>query len=184
MSLLSKRQYKQFLTYTTNHVVSRIVLSRIRLHWYRKVMQFEIGNQTSILTDFKVSQPLNITIGHNTVINNSCRFDNRFRITIGNNTSISYGTMILTKGHDIDSTDFRTWGAPVTIEDFVWICTQAIILPGVTIGKGAVVLTGSVVTQNIPPFHVVGGNPARFIRERPQDLHYQLCFDTWVPFFG
>ncbi|MBM4423643.1 MAG: acyltransferase [Chloroflexi bacterium] len=172
------------LVYITNHVIARILFSRIRLWWYRRVMRFEIGQHSSILTDFKVAQMSNLTIGDHTVINNSCRFDNRFPIRLGNNVSITYGAMILTKGHDMDSPDFRTQGAPVTVDDYAWICANAIILPGVSIGKGTVVLTGSVVTRDVPPFHVVGGNPAVFVRERSRDLQYSLHFDPWVPFFG
>ncbi len=172
------------LVYITNHIIARIIFSGWRLAWYRRVMGLEIGTASSVLVDFKLSQRRNLVIGEHTVINNSCRFDNRFPITIGNNVSITYGTLILTKGHAIDAPDFHTVGAPVIIEDYVWVCANAILLPGVKIGRGAVVLTGSVVTEDVPPFHVVGGNPARFVRMRSQDLNYQLHWDPWVPFWG
>lgn len=174
----------QALAYISNHVISRTIFSRVRLFWYRRVMKFVIGSQTSILTDLKVATTSNLKIGNHTVINNGCRFDNRFPITIGNNVSITYGTSIYTKGHDIDDPYFATKGAPVIIEDYVWICANAIILPGVRIGKGAVILPGSVVTQNVEPYQVVGGNPAKFIRMRSTDLRYELFWDPWVPFFG
>jgi maltose O-acetyltransferase len=174
----------RFLVYCNNHLISRVVLSWVRLAWYRFVMGFRIGPSTSILTDFKVSGRGNLIIGRNTVVNNSCRFDNRFPIVLGDNVSVTYGTMILTKGHDIDASDFRTKGAPVEIGDYVWICARATILPGVKLGKGCVVLTGAVVTEDVPEYHVVGGNPARFVRKRSTDLGYDLRFDPWVPFFG
>lgn len=174
----------RLLVYITNHVISRIIFSRARLFWYKRVMGFKLGVQTSILTDFKVATLGNIDIGSHTVINNSCRFDNRFPIRIGNNVSITYGTTIFTKGHDIDDPLFRTKGAPVFIEDYVWIAAYAIILPGVTLGKGCIVLPGSVVTNSVGPFQVVGGNPAKLVRERKRDLQYQLQWDPWVPFFG
>ena len=147
-------------------------------------MGFRVGVRSSILTDFKVAGRGNIIVGRNTVINNGCRFDNRFLITIGDNVSITYGTMILTKGHDIDDPEFSTKGAPVSIEDHVWICARVTILPGVRLGKGCVVLTGSVVTKDVPAYCVVGGNPASHIRRRPQNQAYNLHFDPWVPFFG
>jgi len=175
---------RTFLVYVTNHIVSRIIFSSARLFWYRRIMQYQIGNQSSILTHFLVAEPKNIEIGVNTIINNSCRFDNRFPIRIGNNVSITYGTSILTKGHDIDDPLFRTKGAPVVVEDYVWISAFVIILPGVTLGKGCVVLPGSVVTKDVDAFQVVGGNPATFIRERRQDLRYELDWDPWVPFWG
>lgn len=181
---VSAPMLEKSLVYLTNHVVSRILFSTARRFWYQRVMGFGIGSYSSILTDFRVSQRGNLTIGQHTVINNCCRFDNRFPIVLGDNVSITYGTMILTKGHDIDSPTFKTKGAPVVIEDFVWIGALAMVMPGVTIGRGAVVLAGSVVTRSVPPFHVVGGNPAKFVRERSQDLRYELHFDPWVPFFG
>jgi len=172
------------IIYITNHVVSRIVFSWPRLLWYKRVLNFSIGHTSSILTDFRVSQRGNVEIGTNCIINNACRFDNRNQITIGNNVSISYGTILLSKGHDIDDPLFRTKGAPIRIDDYVWICAKAIILPGVTIGKGAVILTGSVVTKDVEPFAVVGGNPAKFIRKRSETLLYTLKWNPWVPFFG
>lgn len=172
------------LVYINNHLISRVVFSRVRLFWYRRVMKFQIGPRSSILTGFKVSRRGNLRIGHNSVVNNSCRFDNRFRIELGNNVSITYGTTIYTKGHDIDCPDFSTKGAGVRIEDYVWVCANAILLPGVTLGEGCVVLTGSVVIKSVAARQVVGGNPSRFIRNRPANQRYQLHWDPWVPFFG
>ncbi|MCL4267996.1 MAG: acyltransferase [Anaerolineales bacterium] len=179
-----KLSRKHIFSYITNHIISGIVFSQVRLFWYRKVMKFLIGKGSSILTDFKIATTSNLIVGEHTVVNNNCRFDNRFPITIGNNVSITYGTTIFTKGHDIDDPYFRTKGAPVVIDDYVWICANAIILPGVHIGKGAVVLTGSVVTQDVEPYQVVGGNPAKFIRMRSTDLKYELNWDPWFSFFG
>jgi acetyltransferase-like isoleucine patch superfamily enzyme len=147
-------------------------------------MGFKIGAKSSILTHFIVSERGNLEVGNHTVINNNCRFDNRFPIQIGNNVSITYGTSILTKGHDIDDPNFRTKGAPVVVADYVWIAAYAIILPGVTLGKGCAVLPGSVVNKNVEPFQVVGGNPAVVIRERTHNLNYKLFWDPWVPFWG
>jgi acetyltransferase-like isoleucine patch superfamily enzyme len=147
-------------------------------------MGFRIGIKSSILTDFKVASRGNISVGKNTVINNGCRFDNRFPIIIGDNVSITYGTIILTKGHDIDDPQFRTKGAPVQIEDYVWVCANVIILPGVCLGKGSVVLSGAVVTKDVPEYCVVGGNPARIVRQRLKNQAYKLHYDPWVPFFG
>lgn len=175
---------KQILSYITNHFISHVLFSWVRLFWYRRVMKFIVGVHTSILTDLRISTMSNLKVGDHTVINNGCRFDNRFLITIGNNVSITYGTIIYTKGHDIDDPFFATKGAPVTIDDYVWICANSIILPGVSIGRGAVVLTGSVVANNVEPYHVVGGNPAKLVRTRSTDLRYELDWDPIFPFFG
>jgi len=175
---------EDFLLYLTNHVISHILVSSIRMFWYRNVMKFNIGDRSSIFQDFKVAGRRNIDIGDHCVVNNSCRFDNRFPIKIGNNVSITYGTSIFTKGHDVDDPLFRTKGAPVIIEDYVWIAAYAIILPGVTIKQGAVVLPGSVVAYDIAEYHIVGGNPAKFVRERERNLAYELEWNSWMPFWG
>lgn len=60
----------------------------------------------------------------------------------------------------------QTVGGGIVVEDEAWICTNVIILSGVKIGKGAVVGAGAVVTRDVPPYAVVGGNPARVLRYR------------------
>jgi acetyltransferase-like isoleucine patch superfamily enzyme len=73
---------------------------------------------------------------------------------------------LITGSHEISSGHFDLITRPITVEDNVWIATGAMILPGVTIGEGAVVAAGAVVTKDVEPWTVVGGNPARFIKKR------------------
>lgn len=98
--------------------------------------------------------------------------DNRRGIVIGNNVGIAHNTKIYTLGHNINSAKFETKGAPVVIEDDAFVFSNSLIMPGVTIHKGAVVLAGSVVTKDVPAWSVVGGNPARVIRERSKRVDY------------
>lgn len=170
--------------YINNHVVARLLARRLRMLWYRRVMGFQVGEGSSILSDFRVAEPGKLRIGRHTVVNNSCRFDNRRPITVGDHVAISYGAVLLTLGHDIDSPVFALQGGGIRIEDYVWLCAKCMILPGLTIGKGAVVLPGSVVTHDVPAFSVVGGNPAQFIRKRNEDLRYDLHWDPWIPPLG
>jgi acetyltransferase-like isoleucine patch superfamily enzyme len=118
--------------------------------------------------------PFKIVIGSHSVINFGVLLDGRRGLHIGNNVSISEGTVLLTLGHDIDDAFFAERGAPITICDFVFVGSYARILPGVTVGEGAVVAVGAVVTQDVAPYTVVGGVPARHIRDRSRDLRYQL----------
>jgi len=86
-------------------------------------------------------------------------------LTIGNRVLIAAGAAIVTVGHPLEP---PRWGEvtafPVVIGDDVWIGVNAVVLPGVTIGNGAVVAAGAVVTEDVPPFTLVGGVPARVLR--------------------
>jgi maltose O-acetyltransferase len=123
-----------------------------------------------------------VSIGKNSTICTRCYLDNRVGITIGDNVSIAHDTKIYTLGHDIDDPYFATKGARVEIGDYVCIFSNVLIMPGVKLGKGAVVYAGSVVTKNVGDYEVVGGNPARFIRRRSQDLQYKVDYDYWLAF--
>ncbi len=176
--------HDNFLLYVTNHVISGCLSSRFRLCWYRRIMGFQIAAGASILPGCRFSKPGNLIVGEYTVINNDCRLDNRELIHIGANVSISYGALILTGGHDLDSSRFAYQGACVILEDYAWVCARAIIQPGVTMGRGSVALTGSVVAASVPERHVVGGVPARFVKERKAELNYRLHWDPAVPALG
>ena len=120
-----------------------------------------------------------LTVGSNTIINSGCYLDSRRGITIGNNVVLAHNTKIYTLGHDFEDEAFVTKGRPVVIEDYAVVFANAMIMPGVTIGKGAVVLPGSVVTKSVAPMAVVGGNPASFVRHR-QVLHTRKeVFSYW-----
>lgn len=62
------------------------------------------------------------------------------------------------------------------VGDYAWLASHSVILPGVTVGEGAVVAAGPVVSRNVPPYTLVGGNPAQVIRERSRDLRYKLGY--------
>ena len=83
----------------------------------------------------------------------------------------------MTLGHDPQSSDFADRGGDVVIGNRVWIGYRAIILPGITIGEGAVVGAGAVVTKDVEPFAIMAGNPARKIGERSKELSYRLNYD-------
>ena len=86
---------------------------------------------------------------------------------IGSNVNIAAEVRIFTLEHDITSPDFGSKGGAVHIDDWVYIGPRVTILPSVRIGAGAVVATGAVVTKDVEPWTMVGGVPARFIKERP-----------------
>lgn len=109
-----------------------------------------------------------ITIGSRSFLNADVRFGSEGGITIGRFAQIAPGVAFETSSHELAFEDGRsraTVTAPVVLQDHVWIGAGAIILPGVTIGRGAVVAAGAVVTKDVPPRTLVGGVPARFLRE-------------------
>lgn len=119
--------------------------------------------------------PAGIEIGEDTIIGNNAFLDGRATLKIGNHVDIAAEVLIYNSQHDVDSEDFSAKYGEVIIEDYVFIGPRAIILPGVTIGKGAIVAAGAVVTKSVAPFKIVGGIPAKEIRERKlKDPRYKL----------
>jgi len=122
-----------------------------------------------------------VFLGARNVLNNRCLLDGRkFAIYTGDDVSIGPEAAILTLGHDPQSATFADRGGDVRIGDRAWIGFRAIILPGVTIGEGAVVGAGSVVTKDVEPYTIVAGNPAKPIGKRARDLTYKLKYNPWL----
>ena len=137
--------------------------------WGRRLMLRLTGSRTgsnTCIQKVKFFTFGKLRVGNNTIINSGCFLDSRRGITIGNNVVLAHNTRIYTLGHDFNDATFVTKGKPVVIEDFAVVFSNALIMPGVNIGKGAVVLPGSVVSKNVEPMTVVGGNPAKVLRQR------------------
>ena len=120
--------------------------------------------------------PEGLTVGKHCTLGNDGFYDARAGITIGDCVNIAAEVRIYTREHDIDSPDFAEVGGAVLIEDYVYIGTRVTILPGVTIRRGAVVASGAVVAKDVPEYTLVGGVPAKPIRERSRDLRYKLGY--------
>jgi acetyltransferase-like isoleucine patch superfamily enzyme len=159
-----------------NRIITYVPSHTIRLFFYRFVMKFDIGENTSIFMGAWFDTWGNFKIGKNSVINQSCRIDTRGGIKIGENVSISAEVCILTADHDLLDLQCQARVGSVTIEDFVFIGTRAMILRGVTLGKGSAVAAGSIVTKDVEPFTIVAGVPARKIGCRPENLNYTCCY--------
>jgi acetyltransferase-like isoleucine patch superfamily enzyme len=139
-------------------------------------MKFDIGTNTSIFMGTWFDTWGNFKIGKDSVINQNCRIDSRGGVTIGDNVSISADVCILTADHDLLDPQCNGRTAPVTIGDYVFIGTKAMILRGVTLGKGSAVAAGAIVTKDVPPFTIVAGIPARPIGHRPENLDYKCNY--------
>src|ERR1043166_9465827 len=122
-----------------------------------------------------------VSLGANNVINFGPLIDGRrYRVETGSNVSIGPEATILTLGHDPQSPAFADRGGDVRIGDRAWLAYRAIVLPGVSIGEGAVVAAGAVVTRDVEPFAIVAGNPARRVGWRQRELRYELDFRPWL----
>ena len=117
-----------------------------------------------------------ISIGTGSVVNRSCLFDNRHHIKIGKHVSVARNVSIFTAGHDPESPFFEMVTAPVCIDDHAVIFADAMIMPGVRIGAGAVVYGGAVVTNDVDPMSIVGGVPAKHIGYRNTTPLYKLNY--------
>lgn len=146
-----------------------------RIALYRYLFRMKIGKRVRIEPGCIIWGPQRIAVGPGSVINQGVVLDGRFPLTIGSNVSISLRSMILTLEHDLADPEFCSTGGSVTIADRAFIGALALILPGVTIGEGAAVAAGAVVTKDVPAFAIVGGVPARLMGSRPEHLRYELA---------
>lgn len=147
---------------------------------YCYLLGVRIGAHTSVHRGCRFYRSSGVQIGTHSIINREVLLDGRMGLQIGDNVSISEGVAIFTLEHDPNSPDFANRGAPVQIEDYVFVGARAIILPGVTVGRGAVVAAGAVVTRDVEPFTIVGGVPAKPIGQRTHDLRYQLDYRKFL----
>jgi maltose O-acetyltransferase len=168
------------LSYGYNHLIGNCPSRKIRMT-YLKAYLAEVGAGTSVQMGCRFLNGRKVHLGDRNVINFGCLFDGRhYQIRTGRDVSIGPEASILTLGHDPQSSEFSDKGGDVIIGDRVWIAYRAIILPGVTIGEGAVVGAGSVVTKDVEPYSIVAGNPARVVNKRSPNLHYTLNYQPWL----
>lgn len=129
------------------------------------------GNIQFLHPGVTINFPENVTIGDNIIINRNVLITARSKISLGNNVLIGSNVVLNDSNHVIKDceTPITKQGhtaEPIIVEDDVWIASNAVVLKGVRIGKGAVVAAGSVVTKDVEPYTVVAGIPARKIKNR------------------
>lgn len=155
------------------------ILINIPSHHLRRFMLrlygAKIGKGSSIHMGCRFFSLKKIKIGEDTIVGEGAFIDGRDKVIIGNHVDIASEVMIYSSEHDIHSEDFHAILSEVIIDDYVFIGPRVIILPGVNIGRGAVIAAGAVVTKNVGEFSVVGGIPAKVIGERKlKDPKYRI----------
>ena len=126
----------------------------------------EIGKECVVKSSCEIWQPWKLELGDYVALSEHTICYSVDKIKIGPQTTVSREAFLCCAGHDISSPIMELTFAPITIGSNCWIAGRTIVMPGVTIGDGAVVGAGAVVTKDVAPWMVVGGNPAREIKRR------------------
>ncbi|MCX7996376.1 MAG: acyltransferase [Patescibacteria group bacterium] len=168
-------EFLVFILHCAGSIPSHILRNLI----YR-VAGIKIGKGSTIHTGAHFYNPNRIVIGEDSIIGERAVLDGRENLSIGNHVDIASEVMIYNAYHDLNDPQFGSVMKPVVIEDYVFIGPRAIILPGVTIRRGAAVAAGAVVTRDVPERAIVAGIPAEKIGERNESaLNYKLGRADW-----
>lgn len=166
--------------YVYNHWLTNVP-SRLIRSMYLSLWLASLPKDAGIQMGCRFLNGRKIHLGERNVINFGTLLDGRrYPIRVGNDVSIGPEAAILTLGHDPQSPDFADRGGEVVIGDQVWICFRSIILPGVTIGEGAVVAAGAIVSRDVEPYSIVAGSPAKPVGTRTKNLRYRCEFAPWL----
>lgn len=132
----------------------------------------KVGKGLWLQPPFYCDYGKNIELGDNVYFNFNCVLLDVAKIIIGSNTLLGPNVQIYTAGHPLDPKlrrEGQEFGKTIRIGDDVWIGGSAILCPGVTIGDRSIIAAGSIVTKDVPPDTVVGGNPAKIIKSLPKN---------------
>lgn len=166
--------YFQDLLVFILRIVGLVPFHSVRMLFYY-LAGIKLGKGSLIHTGAQFFNPGGVEIGEGSIIGQNAFLDGRDKLIIGRFVDIASDVMIYNSEHDINSEDFKAISALVEIGDYCFIGPRAIILPGVKIGKGAVVAAGAVVTKDVGEFKIVGGVPAVVLGERIlKDPSYKL----------
>ena len=164
---------RSYLSSKIAYNIGRLHGLRLRIFLYRKV-GMKIGRNCVVRRGVYLASPNELEVGDGSFIGRANLYCTG-GVKIGKNVNVSDGAVIITAKHDVNSPAFEALYEPITVADWAWIATNAIVLAGVTVGEGAVVAAGAVVTKDVPSYSVVGGNPAKVIGERKKQAF------TYVP---
>jgi len=134
--------------------------------WLLTLFGAKIGKKVIIRPTVRTTYPWNLTIGDYSWVGDDVHLYTLGEIVIGSNAVVSQSSYLCTGSHDASQIDFPNITKPVTISDQAWVCADVFIMPGVTIGVGAIVAARSTVTADVPAMMVAIGNPAKIVRRR------------------
>jgi len=137
---------------------------------FAELTNTEINSTLGLMPPFNTDFGKNIHVGENVFINSGCKMQDQGGIYIGDDVLIGHNACLLTLNHAQDPENRADmYPEPIHIEDKAWLGSNVTVLPGVTIGEGAIVAAGAVVTKDVDPNTIVGGIPAKFIKNVERD---------------
>ena len=137
--------------------------------WRNMVLRLfgmKMGSNCAVNASVKIWAPWNVILGQFVSIGAKSKVYAVDNITIDDKVTISQGVYLCTASHDISYINKPLIHKPIKINAFAWVCADAFVSMGVTIGEGAVVGARAAVFKDVEPWTVVGGNPAKFIKKR------------------
>lgn len=158
-----------------NRFITNIPSNTLRVGALR-ALGADLGPHTYVFGGCEFLSPQFVTIAGNIHINRFCHLDGRGGLDIGRNVVIASRCIITTADHDADDPGFAGRLRPVRLEDRVWLATRVTVVRGVTMGEGSVAAAGAVVTDDVEPWTIVGGVPAKPIGKRSPEQHYTIDY--------
>ena len=173
MSTIAGPTLTRFDRWQYQWIWARVTEGRL-VGWRNRFLRRHLGSlgpRSGVSFGVRIVSPDHIHIGTETYLPNRSVFDGRGGLTIGDQCLIGFESIIITSTHEsadvtVPIRDQGLFEAPVVIGNDVWLGCRVIVMPGVTIGDHAIVAAGSVVTKDVPAYGVVGGVPARAIKDR------------------
>lgn len=167
--------------YLTNYLVAYVPFYGVRHAWYTRVLGWYLGEGSLVRMGEYIemggirTSGTRVSIGADTVIERNCVLNTTGGLVIGDHVNVSAGVWLCSESRDVDDPDFTPSFPPIVVDDYVWIGPRATVLGGVTIGIGAVIMAGAVVSRDVEPYTVVSGIPAKESAKRQlTQPHYSV----------
>ena len=156
-----------------NRVITHVPWNDLRVMSLR-LLGARLGPNTFLFGGSEFLAPQNLVMEGNAHVGRHCQIDSRGGIHIGRNVVIASHCLLITADHDPQDPDFPGRLGPIEIGDRAWLGSRVTVLRGVTIGEGAVLAAGAVATEDVEPWTVAGGVPARSLGTRSSDQRYEI----------
>ena len=161
-----EHRWARILWRMVNATLFRITpTNKLRIAWL-KLFGAKLRWNHVIYSSARIFAPWNLSITTGSVIGPRVEIYNKAPVSLGTGVVISQDAFLCTASHDVSSPTMALVTQPIVVEDNVWICARAIVLPGVTLHTASVVGAGAVVAKDVETWSIVGGSPAKFLKKR------------------